>query len=53
MSYIYVLAGWEGSAADSMVWDEARSTGLAIPPESLKILHKSMSTLMSLSVEHP
>ncbi|KAG0149876.1 hypothetical protein CROQUDRAFT_684874, partial [Cronartium quercuum f. sp. fusiforme G11] len=32
MSYTYVLAGWEGSAADSMLWDEARSTGLAIPP---------------------
>ena len=32
MHFFYVLAGWEGSAADGRLWEYARSTDLSIPP---------------------
>lgn len=31
MRFSYVLAGWEGSAADSRIFDDARRHGFAIP----------------------
>lgn len=46
LEFIYVVPGWEGSAADSMLWDYARSTTLSIPEgkyylgEFLKILFR-------------
>ena len=32
MRFSYILAGWEGSAADGRVYENARYHGLAIPP---------------------
>ena len=32
MKFTYVLSGWEGSAADSTVYADARRKGLALPP---------------------
>jgi DDE superfamily endonuclease len=34
MRFSYVLPGWEGSAADGRVYEDARDHGLAIPPGS-------------------
>ncbi len=31
MRFSYILAGWEGSAADGRVWEDARATDLRIP----------------------
>ena len=31
MRFTYVLAGWEGSAADGRVWEDARRSDLRIP----------------------
>lgn len=32
MKYCYVMPGWEGSASDSRLWDDARTKDLTIPP---------------------
>lgn len=32
LRFIYILTGWEGSAADSRVFEYARKTGLTLPP---------------------
>jgi hypothetical protein len=32
MRFSYVLAGWEGSAADSRIYDDARQTDFPIAP---------------------
>ena len=32
MKFTYVLSGWEGSAADSTVYTDARRKGLLLPP---------------------
>lgn len=32
MSFTYVLSGWEGSAADSTILEDARSKDLRVPP---------------------
>jgi hypothetical protein len=32
MKFTYVLSGWEGSAADSTVYTDARRKGLSLPP---------------------
>ena len=32
MKFTYVLSGWEGSAADSTVYTDARLKGLSLPP---------------------
>ena len=31
MRFTYILSGWEGSAADGNVWDDARCTDLTVP----------------------
>lgn len=31
MQFTYILSGWEGSAADGNVWDDARRTDLTVP----------------------
>lgn len=31
MLFSYILPGWEGSAADSRIWTDARSSDLRIP----------------------
>ena len=32
MKFTYVLSGWEGSAADSTIYADARRKGLSLPP---------------------
>src|SRR5689334_19273528 len=32
MNFVYVLAGWEGSAADGAVFTDALCKGLSVPP---------------------
>ncbi len=32
MLFCYLLTGWEGSAADGCIFDDARHKGFAIPP---------------------
>lgn len=32
MSFLYILSGWEGSAADARVYHDARITDFNIPP---------------------
>ena len=32
MRFCYVLSGWEGSAADGQVYEDAQETDFAIPP---------------------
>lgn len=34
MQFCYVLAGWEGSISDSLLFEKARAAGLHIPPGS-------------------
>ena len=33
LRFIYLLTGWEGSAADSRIFEYARRTGLMLPPQ--------------------
>jgi hypothetical protein len=33
MKFTYVLSGWEGSAADSTVYNDALQKGLSLPPD--------------------
>lgn len=37
--FCYILSGWEGSAADSRVFDNARRTDFPIAPKIKKSLH--------------
>ena len=32
MSFLYILSGWEGSAADARIYHDARITDFNIPP---------------------
>ncbi|EJD45179.1 transposase [Auricularia subglabra TFB-10046 SS5] len=32
MRFVYILSGWEGSAADSTIFEDARATDFTIPP---------------------
>jgi hypothetical protein len=52
MRFAYVLAGWEGSAADGRVFEDARRKDLAIPPGSYYLADAGFPTCDALLVPY-
>ena len=52
MQFCYVLSGWEGSAADGRVWDDARRNDFAISPGTYYLADAGFPTCHSLLVPY-
>ncbi|KIL55985.1 hypothetical protein M378DRAFT_53883, partial [Amanita muscaria Koide BX008] len=48
----YVLSGWEGSAADATVYNDARSTGFPIPADKFYLADAGYATCDELLVPY-
>lgn len=52
MQFCYVLAGWEGSAADGRIFDDARQRDLVIPPGKYFLADAGFSNCDTLLVPY-
>ena len=50
--FSYVLPGWEGSAADGRVFDNARRESLAIPPDTYLLADAGFPTCDALMIPY-
>ena len=52
LRFCYVLSGWEGSAADGRVFDDARKVDFAIPPGTFYLADAGFASCDSLLVPY-
>lgn len=52
LRFQYILSGWEGSASDSFLFNQARTTSLAIPPQKYFLANVGFGICDSLIVPY-
>jgi hypothetical protein len=52
MSFLYMLSGWEGSAADARIYHDARTTDLAIPASKYYLADAGFASCNELLVPY-
>ena len=52
MRFMYVLSGWEGSAGDSMILDDARGNGYIVPKGKFYLGNAGFSASTSILVPY-